>query len=902
MDYRVLGSLEVRDGDGLLELGAAKQRALLAVLLLNVNQTVSRDRLIDELWGDNAPETAVQSIHVYVSRLRKVLPPQTLLTRPPGYALKIERDELDLHRFEQMVVDGRISLAAGDPDRGSRVLRDALALWRGPAFAEFAEEPFARTEIARIDELRLAALEDRIEADLALGRQATVIGELEALVTENPHREHLREQLMLALYRSGRQPEALAAYHDAREKLAELGLGPGERLRELERKILNHDPSLEPPSRRSVGATPTNLPAQPTSFVGRERELAEIVATVASDRASVLTLTGAAGSGKTRLAVAAAWRVADHFPHGVIFISLEHVRDAALVAPAIARALDLHSPPDELEDAIERRLRGRRVLLVLDNFEHVLAAAPAVARLVTATSVFLVTSRAPLYIAAEREYPVPTMAPHEARELFVERARALAPNFESSRTAAAICQRLDNLPLAIELAAARVDVLAPEAILRRLNSMLSLLTTGPRDAPTRQQTLRAALDWSYDLLPDLAKTLLSRLAVFVGEFSLAAAERVCDADLETVQVLVDNSLVRTHDGRLSLLDAVSEYASERLSGGGEAEAVRLRHARYFAELGDQMFQSGRRGDDDGGWASWAIANSGNLEAARSVLKATHSRLDELRLIAPLASAQAYTERRHEALGTLEEVLEGVDLSDHRRCEIEFLAAWLAGKCGRHTRGRELAAASVVRARGVGDTLTEVGALAATAFIVSEQGDLEFADDAHLQAERVARDHWPSHVPFILANRALIALERAEFARARTLFDEALLLTGGTGDGLWINLALSYLLEDRPTEAEPWLRRSLSKLYDIGSKAELLYALNGYVAFHATDRPERAARLLGALESLRAELGISLERVDLLLATQTREKLASRLGCRFDELEADGAEMELDDAIALALAS
>jgi YVTN family beta-propeller protein len=256
MEYRVLGPLEVRDGEQSLPLAGAKQRALLALLLVNANRVLSRDRLIDELWGERPPETAVTSLQVYVSRLRKLLPPETLLTRPPGYLLELEPDQLDLRRFERLLGKGREALAAGDPERAAHVLHEALALWRGPALAEFAFEPFAQAEIGRLEDLRLAAVEERIEADLKLGRHADLIGELEALIAENPHRERLRGQLMLALYRSGRQAEALEAYRDARRALVdELGIEPSEQLQELEKQILMHDAALEaPPSRETVAS------------------------------------------------------------------------------------------------------------------------------------------------------------------------------------------------------------------------------------------------------------------------------------------------------------------------------------------------------------------------------------------------------------------------------------------------------------------------------------------------------------------------------------------------------------------------------------------------------------------------------------------------------------------------
>jgi YVTN family beta-propeller protein len=275
MEFRILGPLEVRDGVRSLPLAGAKQRALLALLLIHANHVLSRDRLIDELWGEEPPETAVQSLQVYVSRLRKLLPSETLLTRPPGYLLEIEPDELDLRRFEGLLGQGREALAAGDAERAARVLHDALALWRGPALAEFAFEPFAQAEIGRLEDLRLAAVEERIEADLALGRHADLIGELEALIAENPHRERLRGQLMLALYRSERQAEALEAYQDARRALVdELGIEPSANLQTLEKQILNQDKDLDPPPRPEPGTGPAQPPPAPRAL---ERKLVTVL-------------------------------------------------------------------------------------------------------------------------------------------------------------------------------------------------------------------------------------------------------------------------------------------------------------------------------------------------------------------------------------------------------------------------------------------------------------------------------------------------------------------------------------------------------------------------------------------------------------------------------------------------
>src|SRR2546425_2907919 len=482
MEYRVLGPLEVRDGERSLPLAGAKQRALLALLLVKANHVVSRERLIDELWGEQPPETAVQSLQVYVSRLRKLLPPDTLVTRPPGYLLEVASDELDLQRFERLLADGHEALAQGDPERASAVLHEALALWRGPALAEFAFEPFAQAEIGRLEDLRLAAVEERIEADLALGRHADLIGELEALIAENPHRERLRGELMLALYRSGRQAEALEAYQAARRALVEeLGIDPGSALEQLQRQILNQDPALALEPRPPV-LKQTNLPVAPNALIGRERELAEAAALLRRADVRLLTLVGPGGTGKTRQALQLAADAVEEFDHGVFWVSLATVHDPALVEPTIAQTVGA-------KDGLAEKLAGKRALLLLDNFEHVAEAALALASLLAdAPDVkLLVTSREPLHLAGEREFPVPPLREPEAVALFVERAYTAEPDDVS----ADICRRLDCLPLAVELAAARTKVLTPPALLARLERPLPLLTGGPPDAPQPQRTLPA---------------------------------------------------------------------------------------------------------------------------------------------------------------------------------------------------------------------------------------------------------------------------------------------------------------------------------------------------------------------------------------------------------------------------
>ena len=457
------------------------------------------------------------ALHGYVSRLRRLLGAGRLETRPPGYVLRVAPDELDLHRFRELLAQDRHE--------------EALALWRGPPLADLAFEDFAQSEIARLEELRLAAMEGRFERELADGRHAELVGELAAAVRAHPLRERLAGQLMLALYRSGRQAEALDAYRDARTTLVEeLGLEPGEELQ----RAAAPDPRARPRARfHAQTAAGPSCPASLTSFVGRRRELEEVRALLARPGVRLLTLTGAGGTGKTRLALEVARAVAGEFADGARFVAAGgRARSRSCCRPAIAQALGLQPEPAVSRSRTRSSafLADRELLLVLDNLEHLLDATPLATELLAAAPglTILATSRTHLNLYGETEYAVPPLSAREdAVALFADRAAAVRPDFAVTDAVAEICARLDGLPLAIELAAARIRTLAPAEILARLERRLELLTDGPRDVPARQRTLRDTLLWSYDLLAPAEQRLFARLAVFAGGWPLEAADGVC---------------------------------------------------------------------------------------------------------------------------------------------------------------------------------------------------------------------------------------------------------------------------------------------------------------------------------------------------------------------------------------
>jgi predicted ATPase/DNA-binding SARP family transcriptional activator len=599
LEFRVLGPLQVTKEGRLLPLGGFKQRGLLALLLLDRNRVVPRDLLVDALWGERPPASAANSIQIYVSKLRRLLgegetaEDGAIVTEPPGYRLRVPLGGLDADRFERLIAQGSEALGAGEAERAEKTFAEALTLWHGSPFADFTAEPFAQAEIARLEQLRLRALEQRIEAQMSLGRHAEVLAEVPTLIDQHPLEERLRAQLMVALYRSGRQVDALAAYQNFRRLLGdELGLDPSPDLREIERKVLRQDPALVAPAARSRGAEPppaaatesqpaaalkqTSLPVPPTPLIGREQELQEAGRLLRAHR--LITLTGPGGSGKTRLALQLAAEAIDDFPDGVVWVPLQALRDPELVFPTIALALG--ATETLTEDGAERR-----VLLVLDNFEQLLASASRVGTLCAQLPhlKLLVTSREPLHLGAEYEYPVAPLREREAVALFMERASAAKPDFTDDGTVGDICRRLDCLPLALELAAARVKALSAAELLKRLDRRLPILTGGSRDAPERQRTLRATIAWSYELLAADEQRAFARLALFAGGCTLEAAEQACEAGLDTVAALIDKSLLRREGDRYFMLETIGEYALERLEESGELDELRQRHADYYLE-------------------------------------------------------------------------------------------------------------------------------------------------------------------------------------------------------------------------------------------------------------------------------------------------------------------------------
>ena len=642
MEFKILGSVAVADGDTDISLPGVKLRTLLALLLIRNGEVTRAERLADDLWGEALPAGYQNALHSLISKLRRALGEsgRQLVTETDGYRLDVGDDELDSRRFEFAVRQGHEHLAAGDLVAASTVLSAGLALWHGPALHGVGDEGVLQREAVRLEELRLGALEDRIHADLELGKHAELIAELTTLCADHPLRERLHGFLMLALYRSGRQSDALRAFQDARTVLVdELGLDPGPELRSLENSILTHDPALDPRREPAPTRHRSNLTDPLSSFIGRAQDLASLNELVDAHR--LITIVGPGGAGKTRLCVqmANARAAAPDTPASDVWlVELASIGVPSAVADTIATALGIADgatprggAPQAPEDRIVQHLASRAALLLLDNCEHVIdeAARVAEALLVACPLLTIVaTSREALGVTGEKIWRMPSMAIDDSVALFVDRA-ATASGFvmtsEDEPVVLDLCTRLDGLPLAIELAAGRSRAFPVQQLAARLDDRFRLLTGGARTALPRQQTLRAVVEWSYELLFEHEQRVFDRLSVFSGGCSLEAAEAVCAGDdidpadiADILGHLVDKSLViadqSAGDVRFRLLQTLALFGRERLAVSSDAHATRARHAAHFAELcarGPAAF----RGEAQESWLTDVERESDNLHVA-----------------------------------------------------------------------------------------------------------------------------------------------------------------------------------------------------------------------------------------------------------------------------------------------
>jgi predicted ATPase/DNA-binding SARP family transcriptional activator len=820
--YAILGTTQALRDDGTpVALAGGRLRALLTALALRPGRVIGADALIDEVWDGDPPAGGTGALQALVGRLRRAVGHDAVGSVDGGYRLEAARDDVDLYRFERLAEEGARALADGDPVKASGLLGDALALWRGPALADL---PDRGTAAVRSEALRLDAGRQRLAAELALGRAGQILPELAELAAAHPLDEPVQALHIRALQAAGRTADALAAYESVRRALAdELGADPSVELRMLHAGLLNPAPlpvaalpaatPATAPATTAVRPAPAgprgqtgNARARLTSFVGREADLD----TVRGDlrRARLVTITGPGGTGKTRLSQEAGDLVADWWPDGVWYTELAPVSDPRTLPEAVVSSLGLretllHSgsaaetaiaaetKPRDATRQLTDHCAQRRLLLVLDNCEHVIDAAAALAEQLLADCpgvAVLATSREPLGVPGELVRPLDPLPDPTALRLLADRGAAARPGFsvaEDPAACAELCRRLDGLPLAIELAAARLRSLSPRQLADRLDDRFRLLTGGSRTLLPRQQTLRAVVDWSWDLMEPAERVLLRRLAVFRGGWTLEAVEDVCadphpappepgarTADGERLDApdaaallasLVDKSLVLadlTGDGvRYRMLETIGEYAAERLDASGERAAVQARHIAYFREFA-------RRADArlrGAGQLVWFERLEGEHENLRAALRRAVAAGDEQEALQLVLSCAWFWEVRNYA-------------SERR--------TWPAAVAAMGPDPFEEPAALVPVERGPledpppmeGERLLEARRWARLIDLSSREGDSQwFGDPALVRIGAALIAGYPPHLPQAARQPGLLraygAFFTGEFDRLRPLIDE-----------------------------------------------------------------------------------------------------------------------------------
>jgi predicted ATPase/DNA-binding SARP family transcriptional activator len=820
MEVRLLGALEAAgEGGAPLPVPGAKLRALLAMLALDCGRVVPTDRLIDGLWQDDPPAGAANSLQRLVSKLRKVLGPgDAVAMRPPGYVLAIDPDDVDVHRCERLVAEARELGAQGAREQALARFAGAERLWRGEALADFTYDEFAQPHIARLHELRLSATEDRVDVELALARHQGLTGDLEVLVAEHPTRERLRGQLMLALYRSGRQSDALRVFQDGRTVLAEeLGLDPGPELRALETAILHHDPALGAPSPPSAPPPErprrrTNARSRLTRLVGRERELGEIAELLAGHR--LVTLVGPGGAGKTRLAVETAHRALAGGDGDVIVVELAAVGDPDAVAATVAAAFDLPDPEVQPLARVREHCGGRDVLVILDNCEHLVDAAAGAAEALLAgdgSLRLLTTSREALRVPGEAVWVVPPLQAGEAVELFVERAHAAGAGLDAGdaeRAAIAeICERLDGLPLAIELAAARTRAFTLGQIAERLDDRFRLLTGGARTAMARQQTLRAVVDWSYDLLFADERRVFERLSVFPGGCTLTTAETVCADDqldradvVDSVAGLVDRSLLTVDrsgpEARYGMLQTLSHYGRERLVERSEADVAFGRMAAHMAAV-CRGSRTAFRGTDQREWFRAVDSEQDNIRTAFEWAIGVEDKDLAVALAADIAFARWIAGGTAEGLRWLDQAL-GLagEVDPFTDGWARMWHAFLSFVTGHRDHYEEHFDEAVARLRDHADPVFAGYALSFQSQLVDATGQRRRSielNHALLDALAASADRWAgAATPWVHA--ALAVQERGDFAGFEAGLRDAAQAYRAVGDQFMTAVCLDLLAE------------------------------------------------------------------------------------------------------------
>jgi predicted ATPase/DNA-binding SARP family transcriptional activator/predicted negative regulator of RcsB-dependent stress response len=856
----VLGPVELRRDGARLPVPAGKTTELLVRLALDAGLLVRTERLIEDLWSEQANGVARNTLQSKVSQLRRVLgDPGLVRGGSAGYTLDIDPGCVDALQVLRLAESATSLRQAGDASAATAACATALAKFRGEILPSAGEGEWVAPHRARLDEARLRLTEDHLAARLDLGAAGEVIGELEGLVAAHPLREGLWKLLITALYRAGRQADALAAYRGIRQRLAEeLGLDPGAELQALEQQVLLHDRGLDAPAREvhTTLAEPAggNLPGVSATLVGREADIAAVTRVVAEQR--LVTVVGPAGVGKTRLAIEVARGIGS--AGGAWLVRLEDARAGASLWPSLGEAFNLSAATDAM---VLDRLRGFDLLLLLDNCEHLVEVLPElVGRVLSAAPRVrvLTTSQQPLGVDGEVVYSLEPLSIADSVALFTQRAaqqrRSFSVDAETRRIVEAVCRSLDGLPLAIELAAARAKVLSVQEIARRLADRFTLLNDPTSHRPPRQRTLGAAIAWSYDLLfPDDQRALWA-LACFSGGAPLEAVEGVLAAlgvptasAVDAVGRLADRSLVGVDVGaggvvRYRLLDSVHEFSFDRLRDAGMADVGLGAHAAWFADAATRAAH-GVRGGEQAEHLSMVRTESANIDAALA-WASSHDPLLGLRIAngfgwawVVLGAGVDAAQRIRAALTTAGSMATARD-----RAAGLLLAGWLEASGGNLDR----ASADIEQAMRIADDeLRSMGRLHFS-FVRTQQGRphdaLALLADCRADFQRLGR-RWEEGASWLLSAWAEIAL--GETARGRAACDQALRLLGPLGDE-WALIHAEAMLgglaqaEHRFADATAHLERAAAAAHTLGFAAAEAYHLTNLGRAQQQSGDERAA--------------------------------------------------------------